>query len=339
VEFFAVFAMGWGGRGRGDAGAAKRGVQKAIIKQPRDNAAQAFESELLDPDYNIDESQRFQGKVDYFDKRRGFGFLVPDAENLVPENKVMVHWKEITSSDRWPFLTAGLEIEFQIKKVPVKQGKRCILRAVAVTRPGGEEVALQDEVDEQREYVGGKEARYMGTVKWYHTLQGYGYITLDDAQEGTNEVKVNREEVSGGQAIPLHQGLLVEFGLIKNKKGTLIAYHVTLPGGEELTRESGEARVLAVGQFSGEIDWYDYRGSQGWIVPDNFELLPADIQESVTEQAQRRADKTGKETLETLYFRRTDMLDPSEKLQKGTKVTFEVYQSHFGAGACSVKTT
>jgi len=258
-------------------------------------------------------------------------------DGLVPENKLMVHWSEITSDDRWPFLNSGMEVEYSIKKVLVRQGKAGLLRASNVSLPGGEAIALQEEVEDKREYIGGKEMRYTGSIKWYHTTQGYGFITLDKAESGVTEVKVNREEVSGGHAIPLHTGLQVEFGLSKNKTGTIAAYQVTLPGGEMLTRETGEAREAFPGVFTGEIDWYDFRGAQGWVLPDDFEALPGPVQESVTEQAQRRADRTGKETMETLHFRRLDMVDHTVKFAKGVAIKFSVYMSAKGAGAFDVQ--
>jgi cold shock CspA family protein len=326
--------MGTGGRGRGAVAkrATKRPVQKAIKKDPRAKK----EDNTVDAGFDVDESERRIGKIDYFDKRRGFGFIAVE-DGVVPENKLMVHWSEITSSDRWPFLTSGMEVEYSIKKVIVRQGKAGLLRACNVSMPGGEAIALQDEVDDKKEHIGGKDARYTGSIKWYHTTQGYGYIALDRKQAGVTDVKITREEVSGGYAIPLHQGLQVEFGLMKNKKGTISAFQVTLPGGEILTREAGEAREPFDGVFTGEIDWYDFRGAQGWILPDDFESLPAAVQESVTSQAQRRADRTGKETMETLHFRRLDMVDHNEKFTKGTAVRFCVYDSAKGAGAFDVQ--
>mmetsp|Transcript_769 Transcript_769/g.1779 ORF Transcript_769/g.1779 Transcript_769/m.1779 type:complete len:319 (+) Transcript_769:165-1121(+) len=293
--------------------------------------------DTVEADFQVDENARNAGKVDYFDKRRGFGFIVPDVAGLVPGDKLMVHWREISTSDKWPFLNSGIEVEFSVKKILVRQGKKALLRAGNVTLPGGAAIALQEEIEDKKEFIGGKDARFFGSVKWYHTTQGYGYIALEQPQDGVSEVKVHREEVAGGYAIPMHNGLRVEFGLMKNKKGNVAAYNVTMPGGGELNRDIGEARVATGGEYTGEIDWYDYRGAQGWIVPTDFEKLPKDVQESVTAQAQRRANKTGKETMETLHFRRLDMVDHTEKFVKGTKVTFTVFMSQMGAGATTVK--
>jgi cold shock CspA family protein len=310
---------------------ARRPAGKAAPKKP------AKSDDTVDASFQVDEAARHQGRVDYFDKRRGFGFIVPSTSGLVPGDKLMIHWREITSDDKWPFLNSGIEVEFSVKKILVRQGKAALLRAGGVSLPGGASIALQEEIEDKKEFIGGKAARFYGSVKWYHTTQGYGYITLDKPQDGVSEVKVHREEVAGGYAIPMHQGLQIEFGLMKNKKGNVAAFNVTLPGGGDLSREVGEARVATGGTYTGEIDWYDYRGAQGWIVPADFEKLPKDVQESVTAQAQRRANKTGKETMETLHFRRLDMVDHTERFVKGTKVSFTVFMSQMGAGATTVK--
>ena len=36
-------------------------------------------------------------------------FLEPTHAGTVPTNKVFVHWKQLTSDDRFPFLVKGLE--------------------------------------------------------------------------------------------------------------------------------------------------------------------------------------------------------------------------------------
>merc|ERR1719453_481467 len=102
--------------------------------------------------------ERRSGQVVYYDKKRGFGFIQLDQSGVVPEDKIMVLWNEISSDDRWPFLYKTLQVEFQLKKVH-KTGVTTI-QAKEVTAPGGEKLALQEEIDAKKEFVGDRNMRF-----------------------------------------------------------------------------------------------------------------------------------------------------------------------------------
>ena len=121
----------------------------------------------------------------------------------VPTNKVFVHWKQLTSDDRFPFLVKGLEAGLfrrllslsgktaggiqphGVQRLPQRaqhppgqerhSGARpsCSFRFsgpwyLPVRQVGGESIALQDELDAtEKQFVGGQHLRYTGTLKFY----------------------------------------------------------------------------------------------------------------------------------------------------------------------------
>jgi len=96
---------------------------------------------------------------------------------------------------------------------------------------------LQDEGDEQKEFVGGDMSlRYTGMLKFYIPKRGYGYIEIDDGfdyagEDVPKEIRVEHVEMNcgpGGNPDFL-KDLQVEFGIWKTKKGFYKAYNCTLP--------------------------------------------------------------------------------------------------------------
>mmetsp|Transcript_58507 Transcript_58507/g.128275 ORF Transcript_58507/g.128275 Transcript_58507/m.128275 type:complete len:417 (-) Transcript_58507:200-1450(-) len=292
---------------------------------------------LLDIAVEVDEIERYSGECTFFDKRRGFGFIKPDVEGVVPDDKVMVHWGEITSSDKWPSLTKGQAVEFNLKKVEVKSGTGAIIRAVGVTLAGGEVVALDGELELAREAVGNRNERHSGKIKFYDAKKGFGYVVLDVPVDGVDEAKVTREEVLGGEAIPLAPNLAIEFGLYRNDKGVACTCDVSMPGGEQISRDVAEARqYLGNKKYTGTVEWYAIKKGLGFIIPDNFTQLPKTAQQRSTESAQRVADKSKKEAFEGLVFQRRDKADPASRFTAGSRVSFTVFVDPRNAGATNV---
>mmetsp|Transcript_32275 Transcript_32275/g.77343 ORF Transcript_32275/g.77343 Transcript_32275/m.77343 type:complete len:321 (+) Transcript_32275:51-1013(+) len=290
----------------------------------------------VDLNFQVDESKRFAGKVLFFDKRRGFGFVKPEEDGVVPENKLMVHWSAITSTDSWPYLYKDLDVEFNIVKKEVSKGTAAILRADKVSGPGG--APLSCDAGEEKEWLENATARYSGEVKFYNSKSGFGWAILSSPVGDVSEVKLIREEVAGGEAVPLGKGLKVEFGVFKKEKGTMTAHNVTLPGGAPVTRDIGEGREEhGPAEFTGEIQWYHARNGIGFLVPADFDALPKAVQDKSTEAAQKHANKTQKESFEGLTFRRRDLADPTGPLlASGTKVKYTVYTDNYGAGATGI---
>jgi len=57
---------------------------------------------------------------------------------------------------------------------------------------------------------------YTGTVKWFDTKKGYGFITRDD---GEGDVFVHFSAIEGNGFKSLDQGDKVEFEIVNDPKG------------------------------------------------------------------------------------------------------------------------
>jgi len=308
-------------------------------------------SEFVAPaDFAVDETARNTGKVVYYNKSAGFGFIKPDVDGLVPDDKVMVHWREISSSDAWPFLYKGLEVEFGLAKYMKRDESGCYIKGKEVTMPGRAKVALQDELEDKREYVHSKQTRFTGHVKFYNAARGFGYVVMEDGYANVDhvpkELRVARHEIRSGDEAPLlAQELKVEFGIVKNLKENWACYNLTLPGGEAVSRNVVEQRkTQGSASFTGTVQFFDRSKGFGYIKPDGEDKFPAAVDaalEQSQEKAKSKLEKKGKDKKASgmdalLFFRRGDVV--SEGLvARGGKAEFKLYLDNRGAGACDVK--
>ena len=93
---------------------------------------------------------------------------------------------------------------------------------------GGDPIALQDEIDNKREFVGERSLRFLGNVKFYDFNQGFGYVRLQDGYDIDDDVpeefRIDRAEITSGEdgSVPrLRPGMEIEFGIFKTQKGKL----------------------------------------------------------------------------------------------------------------------
>merc|ERR1712187_252851 len=135
---------------------------------------------------------------------------------------------------------------FSIKKEE-KKGKQ-VVSASNVTTELGQPIALQDETDAKKTFVGGQFIRYTGTLKFYNPKNGFGYILIDEGfqydQEGVpKEIRVETAEVNaGGQQPGYLKDVKVEFGIWKTNKGAFKAYNMTAPGDDPLPANTPEPK-------------------------------------------------------------------------------------------------
>mmetsp|Transcript_137173 Transcript_137173/g.293041 ORF Transcript_137173/g.293041 Transcript_137173/m.293041 type:complete len:351 (-) Transcript_137173:42-1094(-) len=299
----------------------------------------------VEESFEVDEQKRYTGKIDYFSKMQGYGFIALEEKEVVPGDRIFVHWQSIDTEDRFPFLCKDMDVEFSIQKTPVRG--RATLRAKGVTAPGGGSIVVQDKADEEsKEFLGGQEKRYTGVLKFYDPRGGFGYITMD-APEGEvpAELLVDRVEVnSGGRAPQYMEKVKVECGAFKTKSGAIRAYNMTLPGGGPLLKAYFENRKVLQGQkFCGKVTIWNSRQGWGFILSDPSVPLPPEILLKLSEQvkeAQRKAEAKGQKAEEEkeglLYFRRED-LGSGTQVSTDSQVMFQLYTDDKGAGACDVE--
>jgi len=189
----------------------------------------------------IDESVRYSGKVLKFNRRRGFGYIVPDGKG--ESEKIFAHWRQITSSDEWPTLTEGMTVEYyQAKK---EGGKRLSQKKFAAKITGSGGVAINVTVD--RTYPN-RAQRFQGKVKFFDARKGFGFITPStdfsfngDAFKSTEaKIHIAREDIKHTSDIApnLKDGQEVEFTLYKNaEKSSYGAADITKVGGDAFSED------------------------------------------------------------------------------------------------------
>lgn len=294
---------------------------------------------VVDEDLEIDEDERHNGECVFFNRKSGYGFIKLDADGLVADNKVMVHWGALQTEDRWPYLMKGTKVELSLEK---KRDKGAwVLKAKDVCQPGGDKFSLQQEVDEQKDFVGHKDMRFLGNVKFFDWQKGFGYVKLQEGyavdEDVPNELRVDREEINAGNDCPrLDKEMEIEFGIQKSKKGIYSCYNVTLAGGEEISRVFVEGREVLKGSFQGEVHFYSISKRFGYIKPNDAAKLPKELKDLLKKDHEKRTKK-GKDSEEgALYFRSGDKADGTQRINKGDKVKFSVYKDKLGCGACEV---
>lgn len=197
----------------------------------------------LPDDFSLDPGRVLSGTVLQYYNYNGYGFLSPEEKGLVPDDKVFVHWKNLRSSDRYPGLTKDMQVEFTVSKVE-KNGVMT-LAAENVTAPGGAVITIQDSLDSKKEFVGGQDLRYTGTLKFFAPQRGFGYIKIDpgfqyDREGVPEEIRVETQEMNCGGGNPgRSENLQVEFGIWVTKRGVFKGYNVCLPGGLPLPQDDG----------------------------------------------------------------------------------------------------
>jgi len=289
----------------------------------------------------IDTKGTYKGKVEKYNKFKGYGWIKMADTGVVPGDSVFVYYKSIESEDRFPQLAPDMEVEFGLHKYKSQNGTS--VRAKHVALPGGAAIAIQDEQDAQKKtFVGGQNLRYTGTLKFYRAKTGYGYVSMDKgfktAEEVPEEIRVEEAEMNCGGKKPFGlKEIKVEFGIWKTPKGAFKAYNMTLPKGIPITKEALENRkITSPTLFKGTIVRNMWKQGYGYIDIAKGQKVPANVTSKMASM-KKDTEAKGKKTTEgdVLYFRTADV-EEGKWLKKSQEVQFKIYMDDKGVGACEI---
>jgi len=148
-----------------------------------------------------------QGKVKFFNVQKGFGFIQRDEGG----EDVFVHISQVERAGL-EGLAEGQELQFNL----VDRGGKISAADLQVV---GDVIAVPQRAP-QRELTGDKAT---GTVKFFNTMKGFGFITRDDGKEDAF-VHISAVERSGLQGI--NEGDRFEFDLEVDRRGKYSAVNL-----------------------------------------------------------------------------------------------------------------
>jgi cold shock CspA family protein len=289
-----------------------------------------------------------------YSKWKGVGFISLNEKGVLPDDQVFVHWSNIFTDDRYPFLVKGMEVEFglQVWKFEKRRGMEAQIRAKHVTELGGATIAIQDKLDaEAKTFVGEQTTRFTGILKYYDGKKGMGKVVLKDTSSidlsgVPRELLVEDTEVNcggkraGGMFEKRHD-VEVEFGIWKNSKDQFKVYNMTLLGGVHFSSEALDRREVASSDtFSGTICQWWWKQGWGFITPQDEAKLPQKVKNRLSEMqaaAQRKAgERTLREKAKVLYFSRYDVSKEFTP-KKGGSCIFQIYIDAKGVGATNIR--
>jgi CspA family cold shock protein len=153
-----------------------------------------------------------RGTVKFFNSNKGFGFIQRDEGG----DDVFVH---ISAVERAGLegLAEGQQLEFTL----VDRGGKISASDLKIV---GEVIAVQKREAPQRQLTGEKA---VGTVKFFNSMKGFGFITRDDGQPDAF-VHISAVERSGLSG--LNEGDRVEFDIEVDRRGKFSAVNLVPQG-------------------------------------------------------------------------------------------------------------
>ena len=150
-----------------------------------------------------------QGKVKFFNAQKGFGFIQRDEGG----EDVFVHISQVERAGL-EGLAEGQELQFNL----VDRGGKISAADLQVV---GDVIKVEQKAaGPQRELTGEKAT---GTVKFFNSMKGFGFITRDDGKEDAF-VHISAVERSGLQGI--NEGDRFEFDLEVDRRGKYSAVNL-----------------------------------------------------------------------------------------------------------------
>ncbi|RIV86665.1 cold-shock protein [Aurantiacibacter zhengii] len=150
-----------------------------------------------------------QGKVKFFNTQKGFGFIQRDEGG----EDVFVHISQVERAGL-EGLAEGQELQFNL----VDRGGKISAADLQVV---GDVIEVQSAPKSPQRELTGEKA--VGTVKFFNTMKGFGFITRDDGKEDAF-VHISAVERSGLQGIA--EGDRFEFDLEVDRRGKYSAVNL-----------------------------------------------------------------------------------------------------------------
>lgn len=297
-----------------------------------------------------------KGTISRFFRNRGYGFIKPKDGG----KNVLVHWSDVVTDDKWPFVRKGTVVEFELVDKDAN-GNRS---ARMVTLADGEKIPVF--IPKYKDRVLNKKDIFKGTVDFYDLRKGFGMIKPDKEiswQKVTTDQGVffARDAIvfSGrakGLVLNLRRGTKVSFKIYKSKKG-LGAHELQDENGSPLqyvarerrngkkrtrvTNGDGKKKPLKKAKVvkktrkelleEREIDEYEkiYTGTvKLWRAAKDFGIIS--INEDITFEGETAKQK--------IIVMKDDIICFSDEvgLNGGVEVMFKVYKDSMGLGAYDV---
>jgi cold shock protein len=150
-----------------------------------------------------------QGKVKFFNAHKGFGFIQRDEGG----EDVFVHISQVERAGL-AGLAEGQELQFNL----VDRGGKVSAADLQVV---GDVIPVEEKPSAPQRQLTGEKAT--GTVKFFNTMKGFGFITRDDGQADAF-VHISAVERSGLSTI--NEGDRLEFDLEVDRRGKFSAVNL-----------------------------------------------------------------------------------------------------------------
>ena len=159
---------------------------------------------------------QYKGHVRLYFPKKGFGFIQANVAHVIPGD-IFFHRLQLENLDS-QFIKNGSPVSFTLN-----DGYKLKVDTFTIECNDGP----------PRKWTPGtavSEGKQRGTVRWYSTRKGYGFIQPDEGKE----IFVHQTNIVKSGFRSLRDGEDVEFNLIEDLHGQQSASSVSGPGGEEV---------------------------------------------------------------------------------------------------------
>lgn len=158
------------------------------------------------------EGDQLTGTVKRYNPKNGFGFITADDGG----SDLFVHQSEIKTDGGFRCLEEGAQVKFTYT---MREGKPTATNVEGVSGPLK---VFKSRLDAMNP------GHVAGTVKWFNTGKGFGFIRRDDGDEADVDIFAHIKDCQN--MIPLTEKQKVTFTVETEESGRLRARNITVPG-------------------------------------------------------------------------------------------------------------